>query len=92
MGDILDAIICHKNVTGLHGEHISSEMDNTNHTVLLVGYGSRDGVKYWIVQNSWGEDWGDEGYMLLRRSNETRFGQCFIAADAWRPVILGPPR
>ena len=37
--------------------------EGTNHAVLLVGYRNKD---YWIVRNSWGEDWGEEGFIRLK--------------------------
>mmetsp|Transcript_39233 Transcript_39233/g.72173 ORF Transcript_39233/g.72173 Transcript_39233/m.72173 type:complete len:180 (+) Transcript_39233:637-1176(+) len=38
-----------------------------NHVVVLVGYGTEDGLDYWLVRNSWSPLWGDAGYIKLLR-------------------------
>ena len=45
----------------------TGESKETNHIVAIVGWGTcpKTGTKYWIVRNSWGQYWGEMGYMRL---------------------------
>jgi C1A family cysteine protease len=41
------------------------------HSITLVGYGEENGVKYWIGMNTWGTNWGENGFFkILRGVNE----------------------
>lgn len=72
----------------LYSEGVFSAMcgKQLNHGVTIVGYGEVDGQKYWIVKNSWGADWGESGYIRMKRDTMDKDGTCGIAMQASYPV------
>jgi len=63
---------------GVHAPEECKHWKKLNHAVLIVGYGTDGGVPYWTVKNSWGEEFGEDGYFRLKRGENL----CGIAEDA----------
>jgi len=60
----------------------SGPMD-VNHAVLAVGYGTDKTVQYYTVKNSWGADWGEDGYFRIVRNKN----MCGLATCASYPIV-----
>ena len=60
-----------------------------DHGVLLIGYGHDilNDMNYWIIKNSWGDQWGENGYMRLSRGENGKSGLCGIAMDPSIPLL-----
>ncbi|KAI7733552.1 hypothetical protein M8C21_005769 [Ambrosia artemisiifolia] len=59
---------------------------NLTHDVTIVGYGTYNGMKYWLVKNSWSADWGMNGYIMMQRDVNAPEGLCGIAMQATFPT------
>jgi len=72
--------------------HQRSEWEPVDHAVLLVGFGEDMGKGYWLLQNSWGKEWGERGYIRMARgSDESGVESIVVGADVIeepRPDIL----
>ncbi|KAH6939150.1 hypothetical protein HPB50_016122 [Hyalomma asiaticum] len=70
--------------TGVYQKHSDDFLGG--HAIRILGWGSENGVPYWLVANSWNQDWGDKGecYFKIRRGNN----ECGIEGD----VNAGIPR
>ena len=49
-----------------------------DHAVTLIGYGTENGNDYWLMKNSWGENWGEKGYFKVKRTMNRDAGICGI--------------
>jgi len=68
--------------SGIYYEPACSS-SNLDHGVLMVGAGTESDGNYWIVKNSWGTSWGQQGYIWMAKD---RSNNCGIATAATLPI------
>lgn len=63
-------------------EKLHQEWEQVDHAVLLIGYGEDQSQAYWSLQNSWGTDWGEDGYFRMARGiDESGVESIAVAAE-----------
>ncbi|CAK8530692.1 unnamed protein product [Lathyrus sativus] len=68
------------------GEDCPLDPWTVTHSMILVGYNSKDNEDYWIVKNSQGTSWGIQGYMWIKRDYDKQYGVCGINRHVYFPV------
>ncbi|KAF1317421.1 Cysteine protease family c01a, partial [Globisporangium splendens] len=60
-----------------------------DHAVLVVGFGTLDGIPYWKAKNQWGATWGSNGYIYVERGYQGhQYGACGIESYAHYPIFV----
>jgi len=79
-----------------HGIFDSDHQGHRNHAVVLVGWHDDTSVKnggYWILRNSWGTDWGENGYMKIAYGvHSVSIGACYIDYKEYTPPPPPPEK
>ena len=57
---------------------------NLDHAILAVGYGTENGIDYFLVKNQWTDLWGDEGYIKIGASDDNICG--ILTVPTWVEV------
>jgi len=52
-----------------------------DHAITAVGFGTKNGVTYAIVRNSWTASWGEKGYINMALNVQGKQGVCGILMD-----------
>jgi len=64
--DVYEDFLTYK--TGVY-KHLTGDLLG-GHAVKILGWGNEGGSDYWLVANSWNEDWGDQGFFKIVRGTD----------------------
>ena len=67
--------------TGVYSDR-NCDPSGANHAALVVGFG-KDPKPYWLIKNSWGTKWGEDGYMKIARSEDL----CGVMMQPTVPIV-----
>lgn len=67
-------------------DHSTCPSTGLDHCVLVVGFDADASPPYWIVKNSWGSDWGENGYIRLKMGGNV----CGLANVPTLPMVASP--
>jgi len=75
--------------SGVFTDDSCGEDGAIDHGVLAVGYGEDEdsGLKYITVKNSWGDAWGEKGYIRLKMHSDLEWGTCAILRVMTAPIL-----
>lgn len=81
------------NPTGIYSEEAQPRNDRYigGHAVNIMGWGTQDGVLYWLIRNSWGIDWGDRGYFRIKWDDFSIMDQAVDADIPTDPKVTELP-
>jgi len=57
-----------------------------DHGVLVIGYGTDSGTDYWLLKNSWGADWGEQGFFRILKQTSSDAGICGLQSEPSYPI------
>jgi len=69
--------------------HITANECGTNldHAVQIMGYGTDSLGDYWLLKNSWGTGWGEDGFFKFERQSYNSEGTCGVLMNGEYPVL-----